>query len=172
MRTNTGTVFLWVLAVVAAAGLSAQQQEQPTKRNPRSEWTSVQQIRPEQKIKVHLANGTTLKGTFLEADANGLVLLAGNNTTMKVPKEEISRIGSKSRSRGILYGAAFGGGLGVGIGAAAGGKGLQEQFNTSRGAIAAMYSAIWAGVGAAIGAATGSEQSLYRAPTPPAPARR
>jgi hypothetical protein len=128
-----------------------------------SDWACVQQIPANQKIKVHLQNGKALKGTFLETESEMLALLVSGKEKRKVGKQEIHWIGTKSRAKGVMWGAILGFGIGAGIGA---GAGCPDCTPTAgdRMASAVGFGGLAGAIGAGIGAATGVERKICEFP--------
>jgi hypothetical protein len=142
------------LSIFASATLSAQL----------SDWALVKQIQSKQTVKVTLGSGQTHNGKFVGADEEGLALLQGGNRTVKLPKEEIARIDTKSaKAKGALIGLAVGGGSMAAATAA-------SSHDLNRGQAAALGglpgAAIGAGLGAIIGALVKPAATIYET-TPP-----
>jgi hypothetical protein len=163
MRSGRFTLLLSILATVAATGLSAQKQQPPAKPSLRSDWARVEEIQPHQKIKVHLTGRKTLKGAFVEASSEGLVLATSGKQTTSVPKSEILRVGRKSRAKGAAIGGIFGGLLGGLIGVA---WVSNSRADFTYSGVFKIFGAISGGISAAIGAAVGVESTIYEAAAP------
>ena len=111
--------------------------------------------------------GEIVKGAFVEADLEGVVVLVKGNTTQKLSREEIASIGKASRGKGALLGLAGGAAVGAGMGALIGAK-SHIGHGDVRALAAVTVLGISTGVGTGIGAAIGAEQTLWRAPKPQA----
>lgn len=141
-----------------------------------SRWDRVSKIPKTQKVKVHLRNGTVLKGAIQEATPGGLAFVEGQNV-VHVDRDDIARITTKSRARGALIGGIAGFAVAGSIGAARAGY-IVDKNNPNakdRLGVLAMFGGFFGGIAAAIGLAAGSERTLYtpeRAPKAEAAAVR
>ena len=166
MKPRKFAVLGWLVVTATAAALCAEE-PQSVQRLARSDWRRVEQIQPQQKIVVHLTNGEIVKGAFVEADLEGVVVLVKGNTTQKLSREEIASIGKASRGKGALLGLAGGAAVGAGMGVLIGAK-APIGHGDVRALAAVTVLGISTGVGTGIGAAIGAEQTLWRAPKPQA----
>ena len=155
---KAGTLLPGVILALAlyAPGLSSD-------RDTASDWTRVQRLPSHQKIKVYLRNGDVLKGTFVNADADGLTLLTGGKQAKNVSKQNLDSISMPRRGKGAWRGAIVGLGAGAAIGAAAGCPDCNHPTGSDRGSGAALFGGVFAAAGAGIGAAVGGEQKVYQA---------
>jgi hypothetical protein len=129
-----------------------------------ADWTAVQNLRPEQRVKVYLTDGRVLKGTIHSADVNGLAVRAGGQDALRVARTSVTRVTKKSRGSAALWGGVIGFGIGLPVGAAAGPY-LADFGNppaATRMRHGLGWGAFFGGVGAGIGALAGSEQTLYK----------
>ncbi len=127
----------------------------------RSDWRRVERIPAHQKITVHMAGGETVKGEFVEAAPDGLVVLVKGDTTRKLDRAQIVSIGKTSHAKGALLGLAAGVTVGGLAGALVGTKAPIGEASV-RMAAAALTLAIGTGAGTGIGAAAGAEKTLWR----------
>jgi len=136
-----------------------------------SRWDRVSEIPKTQNVKVHLRNGTVLKGAIQETAPDGLALIQGQGV-MHVNRDDIARITTKSRVRGALIGGIAGFAIVGGICAASAGYILDKNNPTATDrlgglvACGGLVGAIFGG----IGALSGAERTLYTPERPAKPA--
>ena len=152
-----------LLTLVAATGLTGQEQQASVKPNSRSDWSRVVRLQVNQKLKVHKDSGIVIEGRLIEANSEGVILLIEKNLTEKLRRQEIQRIGRVSRLRGALWGGAIAGSFFFALGAAKG-ESWGYDAGWGRGMMGSVLGSSFGAIGAAIGAAAGKEQILYEAP--------
>jgi hypothetical protein len=155
MKPVALAVLICLLSLNSTVGLCAQENKTSTSSNEKSSWERVSRIRSNEKITVQLRGGATLKGKFVQADADSLTLLAKGNTTSKINKGEILRIYRKSAAMGALGGTI----AGMGLGAAAGAS--YRRGDMSRAAIAGIGVGFFGLAGAVVGAIIGINRTFY-----------
>jgi hypothetical protein len=136
-------------------------------------WDRVLGIPKTQKVKIHLQDGTTLKGRIEEVGPEGLTLVQGRSLT-QVKAAEIVDITRTSRLKGALWGGIAGTAVSAPILAASAGY-LMDKNNptvTDRLGMALAGSIIFGGIGAGAGAAIGTADTIYRAPKSANPVRK
>ncbi len=127
-------------------------------------WEKVSQIKTLQNIKVHIQNGTQLKGKFVAASEDGIVLRIKGGNDMRVRREEIQRISWRSHGMGALIGLGMGAGIGAAVGS---GYNLMHDTGVTRGESAAVGIFMF-GLPAALGGGiVGVERTIYRNPILP-----
>jgi hypothetical protein len=86
-----------------------------------SDWSSVQQIKTNEKLLVKQKNGKEVKGEMIEATETALVI-DRNGKPVSIPRAEVRQVyiveGKAAKGKWALIGAGVGAGAGAGIGAA------------------------------------------------------
>jgi hypothetical protein len=160
MKPIALATLICLLSMNCSIGLSAQDQKSATELKGSSGWEHVSRIPANSKITVHLLDGTTTKGKFVQADADSLTLLTKGNTQSKLRRDEIQRIRRKSAATGALIGTAVGVAGGAGVGAAARGGDM------SRAATAGIGSVLFGLGGALVGGVIGIDRTYWENPSP------
>jgi hypothetical protein len=155
-------IIMFVILCSSAADLSAQEQRSMAIQNQDSAWQRVGRMPAKQKIKVLLQMGEELKGEFVEADANGILLRIKFDKSMNISKGEILRISRRSGGRAALIGLGIGAGAGAGIGA----SGIMFKGDTglNRSEAAAGGAVLFGLIGAAAGGIIGMDKTVYESP--------
>ena len=153
------SMFLAVILIWSTSlNIFAQEQKGSEAQNTDPYWAQINQIKPGQKISVHLRGGETLKGAFIQNDERGIVLRMKGNESRQISKSEIRAI--KTRSR--LKGAGIGFLVGAGVGAALGAAKPSEHFGRGASiALPALGAGAW---GTLIGFLAGKERTIYQNP--------
>ena len=150
-------LLLCLLTTLVGLPVDAQDQTAKPGLSPSEGWARVLQIRPGQKIKVEKTDGSTVVGSFSQADSESVTLRAGESRTTVIGRREVERIHRKSRTTGILLGAL----LGATGGAAVGGVGPKEG-DESRAQYVGLGAVLGAGIGTGVGAVLGKDVAIYR----------
>jgi hypothetical protein len=158
------TIIMIVLLFGSAPGLWAREQRSTAIQNQDLAWDRVSSIRANQKIDVQLQTGQKLKGEFVEANANGILLRIKSDKSMNISREEILRISRRSGGRAALIGL----GIGAGVGAAIGASGVaftgSSDTGMKRSEGAAIFMLPLGLAGAAVGGLTGIKVTIYESP--------
>ncbi len=157
--------------LVFGSVLHSSAQERKSMGVPRNDpaWEKVSRIKTLQDIKVHFQNGTQLKGKFVAADEDGIILRIKAGNDRRVRMEEIQRITRLSRGMGALIGLGIGAGVGAAVGS---GYNFMHDTGVTRGESAALGAFIFGLPGALGGGIVGIERTIYENPIlPPKPQR-
>jgi hypothetical protein len=149
--------------------ISAQVQKSAEARNTDLAWERVSNIKSQQMITVHLRDGKKLKGAFVQADENGIMVRTKADKSMQIGREEILRISSRSWGKGALIGLGIGAGTGAFLG------GVRPPIHDAGASLAGNVvgvAAIGGLIGFAAGAGVGKGQTIYQSPTAQTEARK
>lgn len=115
-----------------------------------SEWTSVQQIKTNEKLFVRQKNGKEIRGRMIEA-TDAALTIDRDGKPVSIPRAEVRQVyiseGKAQKGMWALIGAGVGAGAGAGIGYA--------KYSPNRD-----DSEIWIPMGLMIGAGTGAVSGL------------
>lgn len=147
MTNRIFALTLALLFIFTQAGTAAA----ATPKAPAADWSIVQTLSPDEKVRVSTTDGDRLKGRFDSATETDLNFThEGRKVTLKRDSIKRIEVGHKNRWKGAL----IGGGIGTGVGAASGGYVVARSDHWGGDPLPAGM-AVGAGIGAAIGAAVG-----------------
>lgn len=136
-------------------------------------WDRLSTTSPEQRVTVHLFDGSSYKGTIRDVGPNGFTVLRKQGP-VQVRLEEVETVTRKSRWRAALWSAAIVGGITGAIGAARAGFILDKNNPTVKDRLGTglMVGGMFGGVAAGAGFAIGMAHPIYTGPAPPTVAPR
>lgn len=153
-RLRTGIRMFSVVMAVALTSPAAAQDD----------WRQLNQLQPNQSVKVYLQSGDMVKGRVQAWTADGLELLTSQAGVRRIDRVDVARVTRKSRVRGALWGGLISFGIAAPVGAFAGPY-IVDWGNPQPGVrlrAAAGWGLFFGGVGAGIGALAGVETTLVK----------
>ncbi len=153
-------IIMFAFLFSAAAGLNAQDQATPTLQTSDRGWKKIYRIPAKQKICVRVQGGKLLKGEFVEANENEIVLLVKSDR-VTISRQEIRRVSKKSRGKAALIGLGIGAGIGTPIGASGVLWNNSSNAGMKRSESIAAGTLMFGMAGAVAGGLIGMEKTIY-----------